>query len=62
MEKTNPYKFKFHKIRNISNKRVVDINILLNEVKLEKKIEIKKNLFLISAIILGLGIFVFLLL
>ena len=41
----------------IINKNVVDINILLNRVKLEEKNEIKKKIIFFSFILLALGLF-----
>ena len=57
----NISKKKFTPIQKKESKRVVDINILLNRVKLEKKIEAtKKIMFIISSVsLVGLmGIFI----
>ena len=39
----------------IDTKRVVDINILLNRVKIEEKNEIKRKIIFFSSVILGLS-------
>ena len=46
----------------ISERQVVDINKLLNRVKIDQKNEIKKKIFFYITIILALGFFLLLLL
>ena len=41
----------------VNSKSVVDVNILLNKVKLEEKNEIKKKVIFFSFILLALGLF-----
>ena len=41
----------------VNSKSVVDVNILLNRVKLEEKNEIKKKVIFFSFILLALGLF-----
>ena len=41
----------------VNSKSVVDINILLNRIKLEEKNEIKKKVIFFSFILLALGLF-----
>ena len=41
----------------IGKKKTVDINKLLNRVKIEQKNETKKRIFFYSSVILALGIF-----
>ena len=53
---------KLSKAQNISEKQVVDINKLLNRVKIDQKNEIKKKIFFFFTIILALGFFLLLLL
>ena len=48
---------KLSKAQNISEKQVVDINKLLNRVKIDKRKETKKKFFFYSLIILALGFF-----
>ena len=48
-------------IQNIYQKSNVDINKLLNRVKIEKKNDIKKNIFFYSTITLMLSIFIYVL-
>ena len=48
-------------IQNIDQKSSVDINKLLNRVKIEKKNDIKKNIFFYSTITLMLSIFIYVL-
>ena len=48
-------------IQNIYQKSNVDINRLLNRVKIEKKNDIKKNIFFYSTITLMLSIFIYVL-
>ena len=43
-------------LQYIDQKRIVDINKLLNSVKIEKKNEIKKKIIFFSLVILGLSI------
>ena len=49
-KKTIPLKY-------IDQKRVVDINKLLNRVRLEKKSETKKNIFVYCSAVLVIGFF-----
>ena len=46
------------RISNVRLKRVVDINILLNRVKIEEKNEIKKKIIFYSLITIALSLFV----
>ena len=48
---------KLSKAQNISEKQVVDINKLLNRVKIDKRKETKKKFFFYSLTILALGFF-----
>ena len=48
---------KLSKAQNISEKQVVDINKLLNRVKINKRNETKKKFFFYSLTILALGFF-----
>ena len=48
---------KLSKVQNISEKQVVDINKLLNRVKIDKRNENKKKFFFYSLTILALGLF-----
>ena len=48
---------KLPKVHNISEKQVVDINKLLNRVKIDKRKETKKKFFFYSLTILALGFF-----
>jgi len=48
---------KLFKAQNISEKQVVDINKLLNRVKIDKRNETKKKFFFYSLTILALGFF-----
>ena len=48
-------------ISKIDTKSVVDINILLNRVKIEEKNEIKKKYFFFGSITLGLCFFFYIL-
>ena len=43
--------------QHIGEKQIVDINILLNRVKLDKKNEIKKKIIFFSCSTLALGLF-----
>ena len=45
-----------HQTHNLDPKIVVDINKLLNRVKLEEKNEIKRKIIFFSLVILGLSI------
>ena len=49
-------------VQYVSEKQVVDINKLLNRVKIDQKNEIKKKIFFYITIILALGFFLLLLL
>ena len=49
-------------VQHVSEKQVVDINKLLNRVKIDQKNEIKKKIFFYITIILALGFFLLLLL
>ena len=42
-------------IMNVKRKSIVDINILLNRVKLDKKQEVKKQIIFFSSVILMLS-------
>ena len=44
-------------VQYIDQKRIVDINKLLNRVRIDKKNETKKKIILYSSIILVLGLF-----
>ena len=44
------------KVQNISERQVVDINKLLNRVKIDKKNEIKRKIFFFSFSILGFSL------
>tara|TARA_B110000211_G_scaffold154333_1_gene175154 strand:+ start:228 stop:452 length:225 start_codon:yes stop_codon:yes gene_type:complete len=44
-------------LKYIDQKRVVDINKLLNRVRLEKKSETKKNIFVYCSAVLVIGFF-----
>jgi len=48
---------KFVQIHKVETKNNVDINILLNRVKIEQKKEIKRKIILFSFITLVLGLF-----
>jgi len=43
-------------VQYINQKRIVDINKLLNRVRLNKKNEIKRKIILYSSIVLGLSL------
>tara|TARA_B100000767_G_scaffold7705_1_gene7634 strand:- start:224 stop:451 length:228 start_codon:yes stop_codon:yes gene_type:complete len=47
-------------VKNINRKINVDINKLLNRVKIEEKVDTKKKIFFYSSIILGICFFSFL--
>ena len=44
--------------QHISERQVVDINKLLNRVKIERKDRFKKNFFLFSILTLAIGVFI----
>ena len=46
-------------VKNTNRKINVDINKLLNRVKIEEKVDTKKKIFFYSSIILGIGFFSF---
>ena len=48
---------KLFKAQNISEKQVVDINKLLNRVKIDQKNETKRKIIFYSLTILALGLF-----
>ena len=48
---------KLSKAQNISEKQVVDINKLLNRVKIDQKNETKRKIIFYSLTILALGLF-----
>ena len=52
----NINKKKLSKVQNISEKQVVDINKLLNRVKIDQKNETKRKIIFYSFIILGLSL------
>tara|TARA_Y100000389_G_scaffold82113_1_gene78704 strand:+ start:247 stop:474 length:228 start_codon:yes stop_codon:yes gene_type:complete len=54
----NTNKKKLSETQRISQKQVVDINKLLNRVKIEKKNETKRKIIYYSLSILGLSLFV----
>jgi len=47
---------KLSKAQNISERQVVDINKLLNRVKIDKKNETKRKIIFYSLVILGLSL------
>ena len=47
---------KLSKVQNISERQVVDINKLLNRVKIDQKNETKRKIIFYSFIILGLSL------
>ena len=47
---------KLSKVQNISERQVVDINKLLNRVKIDQKNETKKKIIFYSFVILGLSL------
>ena len=53
----NEDKIKSSQLTNTYLKKTVDINILLNRVKIEKKIETKRRVILFSFVILLVGLF-----
>ena len=48
---------KLSKVQNISEKQVVDINKLLNRIKIDHKKETKRKIIFYSLSILGLSLF-----
>ena len=52
----NKNQTKITPVFNVVTKRAVDINILLNRVKIEKKNEIKRKIIFISTIVLTLSL------
>ena len=54
----NKIKKKIFQTHQADKKKVVDINILLNRVKLEGKDRFKKKLFFFSILTLVMGIFI----
>ena len=48
---------KLSKVQNISERQVVDINKLLNRVKVDQKNETKRKIIFYSFIIMGLSLF-----
>ena len=48
---------KLSKVQNISERQVVDINKLLNRVKIDQKNETKRKIIFYSFVILGLSLF-----
>ena len=53
----NKVEKKLSRISNLDTKRVVDINILLNRVKLEEKNQIKRKIFFFSFVTVALSLF-----
>jgi len=53
----NKVKNKTIQTYKIDKKRVVDVNILLNRVKIEKKNETKRQIIFFSIVILALSLF-----
>ena len=53
----NKDKIKTAQVPKIYTKKIVDINILLNRVKLEEKNEIKKKITFVSLVTLGVTLF-----
>jgi hypothetical protein len=53
----NKVEKKLSLISNADTKRVVDINILLNRVKLEEKNQIKQKIFFFSFVTVALSLF-----
>ena len=49
---------RFPEAQSIGEKEVVDINKLLNRVKIERKDRFKKNFFLFSILTLAIGVFI----
>jgi hypothetical protein len=48
---------KLSKVQNINERQVVDINKLLNRVKIDQKHETKRKIIFCSFVILGLSLF-----
>ena len=48
---------KLSKVQNINERQVVDINKLLNRVKIDQKNETKRKIIFYSFIIMGLSLF-----
>tara|TARA_B100000768_G_C11101935_1_gene299496 strand:+ start:66 stop:263 length:198 start_codon:yes stop_codon:yes gene_type:complete len=59
MQKTYSYKNKLSQNFKVEKKNTVDINILLNRVKIEKKNEIKRKFFFFSFSTLAVSLFGF---
>jgi hypothetical protein len=59
MQKTYFYKSKLSQTARADIKNIVDINILLNRVKIEKKNEIKRKIIFFSLITLAVTLFGF---
>jgi hypothetical protein len=55
-QNTNTNTKKLSKVQNISEKQVVDINKLLNRIKIDHKKEIKLKIIFYSLSILGLSL------
>ncbi len=53
----NKVEKKYPHISNIATKEAVDINILLNRVKIEEKNEIKRKIIFFCLTMLALGLF-----
>ena len=49
---------KLSEAQHISERQVVDINKLLNRVKIERKDRFKKSFFLFSILTLAIGVFI----
>tara|TARA_B110000114_G_C14715618_1_gene247108 strand:+ start:231 stop:458 length:228 start_codon:yes stop_codon:yes gene_type:complete len=45
------------KVFNQDKKKIVDVNILLNRVKIEEQIELKKKIFFFSFVLITLSLF-----
>tara|TARA_B110001450_G_scaffold81790_1_gene77596 strand:- start:1294 stop:1521 length:228 start_codon:yes stop_codon:yes gene_type:complete len=52
----NKYKNKTPLINRVKIKKVVDVNILLNRVKIEKKNEMKRKIIFVSSVLLAVGL------
>tara|TARA_B100000767_G_scaffold225070_1_gene214314 strand:- start:3345 stop:3569 length:225 start_codon:yes stop_codon:yes gene_type:complete len=61
IQETNENEVKKKKLQstNIKKKSVVDINILLNKVKINNQKEIKKKIIVYSILLLILSVFIF---
>ena len=55
--KENKNKEQLYQNSNIDKKKVVDVNVLLNKVKIKEKNEIKKKIIFFSFVTILLGIF-----